>query len=150
MKVSGARQASPNAIRDWVEFVAKAGQAAAFQTDLAEVDVVVFWCVTLVARCGGLRAMRWEWRRIIIFAIFVGVLCGARASCAQSKAGRAGDAVSLNNQGLERYKKGKVDEAIALFRQALELNPNFPEALSNLGLALDSQGEGRGSDCGFR
>src|SRR5580692_4004938 len=85
--------------------------------------------------------MRCEWRRIISFAVFVGLLCGVRNASAQSTAGTAGDAVSLNNQGLERYKKGKVDEAIALFRQALALNPNFPEALSNLGLALDSKGK---------
>ncbi|MGC2258793.1 MAG: tetratricopeptide repeat protein, partial [Candidatus Sulfotelmatobacter sp.] len=61
------------------------------------------------------------------------VFGGAHAARAQSKAGGTGDAVSLNNQGLESYKKGQVDEAIALFRQALALNPNFPEALSNLG-----------------
>ena len=85
--------------------------------------------------------MRCGWRLIILFAIFTTVFCGARSIGAQSNAGRAGDAVSLNNQGLERYKKGKVDEAIALFRQALALNPNFPEALSNLGLALDSKGK---------
>src|SRR5580700_1278542 len=41
------------------------------------------------------------------------------------------DAVALNNRGLALYQKGKVDEAIALFR----------EALGNLGTALDSKGK---------
>jgi hypothetical protein len=61
--------------------------------------------------------MRRDWRLSIFFVIFTGVLCGGRTSWAQSKAGRAGDAVNLNNQGLERYKKGKVDEAIELYRR---------------------------------
>src|SRR5271156_892556 len=82
-----------------------------------------------------------RWRRVIFIAILTTVLCGARSIAAQGKAAGAGDAISLNNQGLESYKKGKVDEAIDLFRQALALNPNFPEALSNLGLALDGKGK---------
>src|SRR5271156_2534638 len=91
---------------------------------------------------GGLRAMsRLDWRRNVILMFFASVLGGAEVARAQSKSAGAGDAVSLNNQGLERYKKGRVDEAIELFRQALALNPNFPEALSNLGLALDSKGK---------
>jgi Flp pilus assembly protein TadD len=84
---------------------------------------------------------RLDWRRIIIPMIFASVLGAVDVARAQNKAAGSGDAVSLNNQGLERYKKGKVDEAIELFRQALTLNPNFPEALSNLGLALDSKGK---------
>lgn len=43
--------------------------------------------------------------RIITFAIFMSVFGGAHAARAQSKAGGTGDAVSLNNQGLESYKK---------------------------------------------
>jgi tetratricopeptide (TPR) repeat protein len=53
----------------------------------------------------------------------------------------ANDAVALNNRGLALYQKGKVDDAIALFRQALAINPTFPEALSNLGTALDAKGQ---------
>lgn len=33
-----------------------------------------------------------------------------------------------------------MDEAIAQYRQGLVLRPDFPEALSNLGLALDAKG----------
>src|SRR6202044_678450 len=93
-------------------------------------------------RVGGRSAMRRiGCRRIVILAIFISVLGGGGAEWGQSKGSGAGDAVKLNNQGLERYKKGKVDEAIDLFRQALAVNPDFPEALSNLGLALDSKGK---------
>ena len=49
-------------------------------------------------------------------------------------------AVQLNNEGMQLYQNGKVDEAIAKYRQALERVPKFPEALDNLALALESKG----------
>ncbi len=94
--------------------------------------------------------MQFRWRRVLFAAIFTTVLCGVRPIAAQDKVAGAGDAVSLNNQGLERYKKGKVDEAIALFRQALALNPNFPEALEQSGPGARRQRERRRSHYGFR
>src|ERR1700734_1486981 len=54
---------------------------------------------------------------------------------AQSQGNNSAEAVSLNNSGLQLLQKGKVDEAIALYRQALQIGPDFPEALDNLGLA---------------
>ena len=59
----------------------------------------------------------------------------------QSQAATHNQAVEFNNRGLELYKAGKIDEAIKQFRQALAIDPNFPEADSNLGLALDAKGE---------
>ena len=37
--------------------------------------------------------------------------------------------------------QGRFDELIKLFRQALELKPNYPEAHYNLGTALKQQGD---------
>jgi tetratricopeptide (TPR) repeat protein len=80
-------------------------------------------------------------RRIVFLAAATIFLGAARDICAQSPAAGSGDAVALNNRGLELYQKGKIDGAAALFRQALALNPDFPEALSNLGMVLDLQGK---------
>ena len=54
-------------------------------------------------------------------------------------------AATLCNQGAELYGRGKVDQAIALYRQALTLDPILPEALGDLGLALDSKGDYAGA-----
>ena len=50
-------------------------------------------------------------------------------------------AARLYNQGRESYLRGMVDEAIALYRQALAIDPANSDALTNLGLALDGQGK---------
>ena len=45
------------------------------------------------------------------------------------------DAKALNRQGEELYQAGKLDQAIDLFRQAIERDVGFGQAYSNLGLA---------------
>ena len=42
---------------------------------------------------------------------------------------------------MDLYKAGKVDDAIAAFRQAVAADPKNGEALTNLGLALDARGK---------
>jgi tetratricopeptide (TPR) repeat protein len=49
--------------------------------------------------------------------------------------------VGYNNLGDALSKKGRVDEAMALFLKALEINPNYPMAHNNLGIALSKKGE---------
>ncbi|MBI3248889.1 MAG: TIGR03032 family protein [Deltaproteobacteria bacterium] len=39
-------------------------------------------------------------------------------------------------QGMELYRKGKIDESIVAFRQCVVLQPEFPNARYNLGIAL--------------
>ncbi|MDN3233657.1 tetratricopeptide repeat protein [Pseudomonas sp. WAC2] len=46
----------------------------------------------------------------------------------------------INRQGEAAYKAGQLDEAIALFQQAIELNPNNGQAYSNLGLTFQKSG----------
>ena len=45
-----------------------------------------------------------------------------------------------NNLGNVFKEQGKLDEAAACFRRALELNPDFVGAHSNLGNVLEEQG----------
>lgn len=46
------------------------------------------------------------------------------------------DAVAYNNQGNELARLGRLDEALAAYRRALLLHPEFAEAHNNLGHAL--------------
>ncbi len=48
---------------------------------------------------------------------------------------------SLNNQALTLLDLGKVDQATALFKQALEIDPVHPQATYNLGLLQWQQGD---------
>ena len=47
----------------------------------------------------------------------------------------------LNKQGEEAYHAKRLAEAIELYRQALELEPQFGQAYSNLGLAYQKTGQ---------
>ncbi len=50
------------------------------------------------------------------------------------------DARRLNKQGEQAYHAKDLDGAIELYRQALQLDPNFGQAYSNLGLAYQKAG----------
>ena len=46
-----------------------------------------------------------------------------------------------NNLGVALRDQGKLEEAVAEFRTAIRLNPDYAEAHYNLGFALHSQGK---------
>jgi predicted O-linked N-acetylglucosamine transferase (SPINDLY family) len=46
-----------------------------------------------------------------------------------------------NRGGMARHAEGRLDEAIAAYRAAIQANPEFAEAYSNLGVALKAKGE---------
>lgn len=46
-----------------------------------------------------------------------------------------------NDRGMELYNQGKLDEAIVMYRQAIQLDPDFAVAYSNLAQALNDQGK---------
>ncbi|MGA2508561.1 MAG: tetratricopeptide repeat protein [Chitinispirillaceae bacterium] len=48
--------------------------------------------------------------------------------------------VAYNNLGLTLYKSGRTDEALAQYRKALEIKPDFAEARFNLGFLLANSG----------
>jgi hypothetical protein len=49
-------------------------------------------------------------------------------------------AKTQNLAGEAAYRAGKLDDALELFRQAVELNPNYGQAYSNLGLTYQKVG----------
>lgn len=49
-------------------------------------------------------------------------------------------AKTLNQNGEKAYHAGNLDDAISLYRQAIDLNPNYGQAYSNLGLAYQKAG----------
>jgi uncharacterized protein YfaP (DUF2135 family) len=49
-------------------------------------------------------------------------------------------AKALNQNGEKVYHTGDLDQAINLFRQAIDLDPNYGQAYSNLGLAYQKAG----------
>src|SRR5580704_17338660 len=51
------------------------------------------------------------------------------------------DAGTSHNLGVALAKLGKLEEAVASFREALELTPQTPGSHKNLGLALREQGK---------
>ncbi|MGH9700486.1 MAG: tetratricopeptide repeat protein, partial [Candidatus Acidiferrales bacterium] len=78
-----------------------------------------------------------------LLLILLAGACSAPAPAAQARISpeEINRSIELYNRGRKLYEIGKVNEAIVLYRQALAINPAYPEALSNLGLALDSEGK---------
>jgi tetratricopeptide (TPR) repeat protein len=73
--------------------------------------------------------------RTFILLVFSGALCAAQTP--------APAALNLVKQGQKLNSEGKQDEAIALYRQALEMSPSLYEAHLGSGIALDLKGNYR-------
>lgn len=50
------------------------------------------------------------------------------------------DAVTKNRAGEQAYHRGEFDAAIALYREAIDIDPQYGQAYSNLGLAYQKAG----------
>lgn len=53
---------------------------------------------------------------------------------------RSAEALQCNNQGVVLYYRGALEAALASFRKAVELTPDYAEAHNNLGLVLSKLG----------
>jgi tetratricopeptide (TPR) repeat protein len=51
------------------------------------------------------------------------------------------ESVALKNQGNAHFGNGKLEDAAACYRRAIELNPNHAEACNNLGFVFQAQGK---------
>src|ERR1700739_1018093 len=51
------------------------------------------------------------------------------------------EAAKLNQRGVGQLHKKEYEQAIASFREALHIQPEFPDALDNLGKALEATGK---------
>ena len=49
--------------------------------------------------------------------------------------------MACNNLGLDYFKQGRFDEAIAQYQNALAIKPDFADAHYNLGMVLDKKGQ---------
>jgi tetratricopeptide (TPR) repeat protein len=77
---------------------------------------------------------------LILFTVFVvGAACVGQAANAQ--AAPSDDAQALVKQGQKLNSEGKQDEALKLYKQALEKSPNSYEAHLESGIALDLKGD---------
>lgn len=59
----------------------------------------------------------------------------------RAEGAKSRDAGEAYNRGLERQRAGDLPGAIAAYRKAIELDPRFPEAYNNRGIAYFNQGE---------
>ena len=46
----------------------------------------------------------------------------------------------LNQEGVQAYDKGELEKAIKAFQAALKIDPNYTDALLNLGIVYKDQG----------
>jgi tetratricopeptide (TPR) repeat protein len=77
---------------------------------------------------------------ILLATLVVGVTCMGQAVRAQAAA-TSDDAQELVKQGQKLNNEGKQDEALKLYKQALEKSPNSYEAHLEAGVALDLAGD---------
>src|SRR5690348_15800942 len=78
-----------------------------------------------------------------VVAMFLSQQIGASPSATQKQTdlGLAKSVGQLNNRGLDHFKNKQYEEAIRLFRRALDIQPDSPDVLNNLGRALDAVGK---------
>ena len=76
---------------------------------------------------------------ILLATLVLGVTCIEQVARAQ--AAPSTDAQTLVKQGQKLNSEGKEDEALKLYKQALEISPNSYEAHLESGLALDLKGD---------
>ena len=77
---------------------------------------------------------------ILLVVYVAGLTCMGQAARAQAAA-PSGEAQTLVKQGQKLNNEGKQDEALKLYRQALEKSPNSYEAHLESGVALDLKGD---------
>ncbi len=86
-----------------------------------------------------------------ILILVCSVLCGISAlNCAAQETAGQEDAVAVFNQGQDAHEKGDLKGAIELYRKALKIIPEFPEAEYQLGVAYLALGRTENAETAFR
>jgi tetratricopeptide (TPR) repeat protein len=80
-------------------------------------------------------------RLALAACVLSGTMLAAQSTGGVTPQSKASDPMALVKQGQELNSAGKQDEALALYRQALQLSPNLYEAHLAAGVALDLKGE---------
>lgn len=90
-----------------------------------------------------------RWRLPAPVAFFL-ILAAAIGGSAQDSENTADKAIAIFNTAQDAHESGDLKRAAALYRQALEIFPEFPEAELQLGNALFSLGDLEKSEAAFR
>ena len=111
-------------------------------------------CLMLTWAAADLCA-RWRCSRLILGGLST-VILAALIYCAHVQASywrnseslwthtlacTSGNFIAHNNLGNALFQKGKVDDAIAHYKKALQINPDDADAHNNLGIALRQKGK---------
>jgi len=84
--------------------------------------------------------------RLVVVTLLLSSLAVAQSQTAQSKGSeseqaKASDALELVEQGQKLVAAGEIDNALALYQRALQLDPDLYEGHLYMGVALDLQGK---------
>ncbi|MEY2935305.1 MAG: Tetratricopeptide repeat, partial [Pseudomonadota bacterium] len=79
-------------------------------------------------------------RRCLAAALVVGIVCSAVTAAAQTGEDGRARAEQLLRQGMQRREAGRDSEALELYRQAVELQPENARALAHLGVTYQALG----------
>ncbi len=78
-----------------------------------------------------------------LVAVTLPLLLGAGTpSKSTPPAAKVSKDVKYYNQGVQAQRRGDYERAVELYRKALRVNPDFPDALNNLGFSLRSIARG--------
>jgi tetratricopeptide (TPR) repeat protein len=80
-------------------------------------------------------------RLTLVACVLSGAALAAQSTTSPALQGNTGAPMALVKQGQELNSAGKQDEALALYRQALQVSPNLYEAHLASGIALDLKGQ---------
>jgi tetratricopeptide (TPR) repeat protein len=81
-------------------------------------------------------------RCIIWLAVGLALACfGLHSIRADNTRDISHEAAKLNQRGLDHLRRKEYDQAIASFREALQVQAEYPDALDNLGKALEATGK---------
>ena len=71
---------------------------------------------------------------MVLIGLFCSPLCPLPGAGETDSSAGSHDAERLNHRGVEHLNKKQYDEAIKLFREALQAQPDYIPALDNLGI----------------
>lgn len=107
----------------------------------------MLWAQKILAQLPMARRMKIMVCKGKIAALEIMALCGLLFSFNLSLSGQ--DLIVMFNEGIRLYKEGKVDEALALFRKVVEINPKDGESWIYIGTILLTKKEHEGAIAAF-
>jgi len=92
----------------------------------------------------------WFARLSAVVFLLLAVVLGYKSVKAQDQNNGDDDPVAIFNQGQDAHEKGDLATAIELYKKALKISPEFPEAELQLGNALQASGQIDDAEAAFR